>query len=194
MFELRKTLVTLETIHHEGGPVTESPLICGAIGAVVKNPYAGRFATAEELQAGMQTLKPLGLQITEQLLAAMNCQAAAIQAYGKGAIVGEDGELEHAALWHVPGGYAMREVLGEAKAIVPSAVKVAGMGSNLDIPLHHINAAYVRDHFSAIALCITDAPRADEIVFSLAMSNGGRIHARMGGLQASDIKGEDGLR
>ena len=194
MFELRKTLITLETILHEGGPIAESPLICGGIGAVVKNPYAGQFATAEELQKGMQALKPLGLQITEQLLAAMNCSATDIQAYGKGAIVGEQGELEHAALWHVPGGYAMREILGEAKAIVPSAVKVAGMGASLDIPLHHINAAYVRDHFSALELSITDAPRADEIVFCLAMANGGRIHARMGGLQTSDIKGEDGLR
>jgi hypothetical protein len=117
-----------------------------------------------------------------------------IDAYGKGAIVGADGEIEHGALWHVPGGYAMRERLGESRAIVPSAMKVGGLGASLDVPLGHINAAYVRSHFDAITVSVPDAPRAGEIVFVLAMSRGGRVHSRMGGLEVWQVKGEDGLR
>ena len=117
-----------------------------------------------------------------------------IDGYGKGAIVGEAGEIEHGALWHVPGGYAMRERLGEARAIVPSAMKLAGMGAALDVPLGHINAAYVRSHFDAMEIRVPDAPRANEIAFVLAMAKGPRIHSRMGGLEAWDVKGEDGLR
>ena len=117
-----------------------------------------------------------------------------IDGYGKGAIVGAAGELEHGALWHVPGGYAMRERLGEAKAIVPSAKKVGALGCRLDVPIGHINAAYVRSHFDAMEVGIGDGPRPDEILFCLAMTTGPRIHARMGGLATQDVKGEDGLR
>jgi hypothetical protein len=108
--------------------------------------------------------------------------------------VGTAGELEHGALWHVPGGYAMREVLGGTKAIVPSAKKVGGPGTRLDVPITHINASYVRSHFDAMEVGIPGAPAADEVVFILVMTSGGRIHARVGGLKASEIKGEDGLR
>ena len=118
----------------------------------------------------------------------------AIDGYGKGAMVGANGEAEHGALWHVPGGYAMRERLGESRAIVPSAMKVALMGGSLDVPLGHINAAYVRSHFDAMTVTVPDAPKPDEIVFVLAMSKGARIHSRMGGLEVWQIKGEDGLR
>ncbi|MGE0233101.1 MAG: amino acid synthesis family protein, partial [Flavobacteriaceae bacterium] len=97
-------------------------------------------------------------------------------------------------LWHVPGGYGMREVLGGAKAIVPSAKKVGGIGAAIDVPIHHVNAAYVRSHFDAMDVRVPDAPRASELVFVLAMTTGPRVHARVGGLQASEIKGEDGLR
>ena len=117
-----------------------------------------------------------------------------IQSYGKGSIVGEAGELEHGALWHVPGGYAMREALGGALAIVPSAKKIGGIGSRLDIPITHINASYVRSHFDAMEVYVQDAPRANEIVFGLVMSTGGRIHSRVGGLQADQISENDGLR
>ena len=110
------------------------------------------------------------------------------------AMAGEGGELEHTALWHVPGGYAMRERLGEAKAIVPSSMKVGGPGTRVDVPLGHINAAYVRSHFDAMEVGIPDAPRAGELMFALAMSRGPRIHNRMGGLASGDVKGEDGLR
>jgi hypothetical protein len=118
----------------------------------------------------------------------------AVEGYGKGAIVGAAGELEHGALWHVPGGYAMRDVLGGAKAIVVSTKKVGGPGTRLDIPITHINASYVRSHFDAMEVGIADAPRADEIVLALVMTTGARVHARVGGLKASEIKGEDGLR
>ncbi|TIU81546.1 MAG: amino acid synthesis family protein, partial [Mesorhizobium sp.] len=117
-----------------------------------------------------------------------------IDGYGKGAIVGSAGELEHGALWHVPGGYAMRERLGDAKAIVPSAKKVGAFGARLDVPLGHINAAYVRSHFDAMEVGISDGPRPDEILFCLAMTCGPRVHNRMGGLAAGDIKAWDGLR
>ena len=109
-------------------------------------------------------------------------------------MAGENGELEHTALWHVPGGYAMRQRLSNSKAIVPSAMKVAGMGASIDIPLGHTNAAYVRSHFDAYEVNVTDSPRANEIMFCLAMTKGPRIHNRMGGLEAKDILGEDGLR
>uniref|UniRef100_UPI0031383F12 amino acid synthesis family protein n=2 Tax=Ferrovibrio terrae TaxID=2594003 RepID=UPI0031383F12 len=142
----------------------------------------------------MEALKPLGLDLTKRLVAALGNDPKAIEAYGKGALIGAGGELEHGALWHVPGGYSMREILGNAKAIVPSATKVGGPGARIDIPLHHVNAAYVRSHFDAIEFGVADGPRDNEIAFILAMSTGGRVHARVGGLQVHEIKGEDGQR
>ena len=141
----------------------------------------------------MDTLKPLGLEMTDELVDALG-GIEGIDGYGKAALAGEGGELEHTALWHVPGGYSMRERLGAAKAIVPSAMKVGGPGTPIDIPLGHINAAYVRSHFDAMEVRIPDAPRAGEIMFALAMSRGPRIHHRMGGLTVDEVKGEDGLR
>jgi hypothetical protein len=142
----------------------------------------------------MDDLKPLGLEMARRLIAALGGDPAIIEGYGKGAIVGEAGELEHGALWHVPGGYAMRELLGDARAIVPSAKKVGGLGARLDVPITHINASYVRSHFDAVEIGVTDAPRAREIVLALAMTTGARVHARVGGLAAADIQGRDGLR
>ena len=189
---VRKYAVTVEEIFHEGGPAAAVPLKRGAALAVIANPYAGRYV--EDIQGFMDDLKPFGLAMAQRLLAAMGGDAKAIQGYGKGAIVGAAGELEHGALWHVPGGYAMRELLGDAKAIVPSTKKVGGPGTRLDIPVTHINASYVRSHFDAFEIGITDAPKADELLFALVMTTGSRIHARVGGLKASEIKGEDGLR
>jgi hypothetical protein len=127
-------------------------------------------------------------------VAALGGDPKAVEGYGKGAIVGSAGEIEHGALWHVPGGYAMRDVLGGAKAIVASTKKVGGPGTRLDIPITHINASYVRSHFDAMEVGIADAPRTDEIVLVLGMTTGARVHARVGGLKASEITGEDGLR
>jgi hypothetical protein len=190
-FPVRKLLTLVEEIRHDGGPPPDTPRLRGAAIAVVANPYAGRFDP--DLQPGMEDLKPLGLDMTDRLIAAMGGRDG-IDAYGKGAIVGADGELEHGALWHVPGGYAMRARLGESRAIVPSAMKLGGLGASLDVPLGHINAAYVRSHFDALTVMVPDAPRAGEIVFVLAMSRGGRVHSRMGGLEVWQVRGEDGLR
>jgi hypothetical protein len=190
-FELRKTIVTVEEIVHEFGPPPPQPRLRAACIAVVSNPFAGGWRA--ELQPAMERLKPLGLEMSRRLIAALGGRDG-VDGYGKGAIVGEAGEIEHGALWHVPGGYAMRELLGESRAIVPSAAKVAGPGATLDVPLGHVNAAYVRSHFDAMEVRVPDAPRAGEIVFVLAMARGPRVHARMGGLAASEIAGRDGLR
>jgi len=190
--EVRKTMTVVEEILHEGGPPPNRPLLVGACAAVLRNPFAGRYVA--ELQDYMEELKPLGLAMSDKLIAAMGGDPKRIEGFGKGSIVGVGGELEHGALWHMPGGYAMRERLGEAKAIVPSTKKVAEVGGRLDVPITHINASYVRSHFSALEVGVPDAPRADEMVFILVMSTGPRVHHRMGGLKASEIKGEDGLR
>jgi Amino acid synthesis len=190
--QIRKRLLVVEEIFHEGGPVAKKPQRRVAALVVIRNPYAGRYV--EEIEAFMDDLKPLGLEMAGSLVAALGGDPKAVEGYGKGAIVGAAGELEHGALWHVPGGYAMRDVLGGAKAIVASTKKVGGPGTRLDIPITHINASYVRSHFDAMEVGITDAPRADEIVLALVMTTGARVHARVGGLKASEIKGEDGLR
>ncbi|MBT9245787.1 amino acid synthesis family protein [Gemmobacter fulvus] len=190
-FILRKLVVQIEEIHHDGGPAPAQPRLRGAVLAVVKNPFAGRYEP--ELQGAMENLKPLGLQMTDHLIRAMGGRDG-IDAYGKGAIVGAAGELEHGALWHVPGGYAMRERLGESRAIVPSSKKLGPMGASIDIPIGHINAAYVRGHFDAMSVAVPDGPKPDEIVFVLVMAKGPRIHSRMGGLEVAQVKGEDGLR
>lgn len=213
MIEIRRIFTHVEEIRHEFGPVAAVPLLRGAIGVVLTNPFAGRYEP--EILPMMAALDPVGLDMARKLLAAMAVPAERIEGYGKGAIIGAAGELEHGALWHVPGGYAMRELLGwkgdaaayakgqgeektgrpgNALSIVPSTKKVGGPGAALDVPMTHINAAYVRSHFDAIEVRVPGAPLADEIVFVLAMSTGPRIHARVGGLAAAAISKWDGLR
>lgn len=213
MIEIRRVFTHVEDIHHDFGPVASVPLRRGAIGVVLTNPYAGRYEP--NILPMMEALNPLGVDLAERLRAAMNVPADRIESYGKGSIVGSRGELEHGALWHVPGGYAMRELLGwkgdrvaymrgeaEAKSgqpgnglsIVPSTKKVGGPGVGLDVPLTHINASYVRSHFDAIEVRVPGAPAGDELVFILVMSTGSRIHSRVGGLKANEISKWDGLR
>lgn len=213
MIDIRRVFTHVEEIRHEFGPPAAVPLQRGAIGAVLTNPFAGRYV--EDILPMMEALQAVGLDMAQRLRAAMDVPVERIEGYGKGAIVGAAGELEHGALWHVPGGYAMRELLGwkgdrdaykkgqaevksgqpaNALAIVPSTKKVGGPGAALDVPLTHINASYVRSHFDAIEVRVPGAPRADEIVFILAMSTGARVHARVGGLKAADISLWDGLR
>src|SRR5437660_9967353 len=117
----------------------------------------------------MDDLKPLGIEMAQSLVKALGGDVKLVEGYGKGAIVGSLGEIEHGALWHVPGGYAMREVLGGAKALVASSKKVGGPGTRLDVPLTQINASYVRSHLDAKGGGVNDAPRADEILLALAM-------------------------
>lgn len=213
MIEIRRVFTHVEDIHHEFGPVASVPLRRGAIGVVLTNPYAGGYEA--NILPMMEALNPLGIELAKQLRMAMNISVERIESYGKGSIVGSLGELEHGALWHVPGGYAMRELLGwkgdrvaymrgeaEAKSgqpgnglsIVPSTKKVGGTGVTLDVPLTHINASYVRGHFDAIEVRVPGAPAGDELIFILAMSTGARIHSRVGGLKADDISKWDGLR
>ena len=189
---IRKKLTSVEEIFHEGGPVAGQPHRRAAALAVIRNPFAGAYVA--DIESFMNDLKPLGLELAQALIAALGGDAKIVEGYGKGAIVGAAGEIEHGALWHVPGGYAMREILGGAKAIVASTKKVGGPGTRLDVPITHINASYVRSHFDAMEVGLHDAPRANEIVLALVMTTGARVHARVGGLKASEVKGEDGLR
>ncbi|MEK8048669.1 amino acid synthesis family protein [Ideonella sp. DXS22W] len=211
MIDIRRIVTSVEDIFHEGGPCAETPLRRGSIAAVLTNPYAGRYEP--DILPMMEALNPVGLDMAKRLLAAMAVPASDIQGYGKGAIIGAAGEQEHGALWHVPGGYAMRELLGwkgdaaayakgqssggqsgNALAIVPSTKKVGGPGCTLDVPLTHINASYVRSHFDAIEVRVPGAPRPDEMIVILAMSTGARVHARVGGLAADAIAKWDGQR
>lgn len=190
--KVRKTITGVEDVFHEGGPVAEIPYRRGFIVKVIENPFAGRYV--EDIQPFMEDLKPLGKQMAGDLIAAMGVEPSGIEGYGKGAIIGEAGEIEHGALWHAPGGYSMREHVPNSTAIVPSTKKVGGPGARLDVPVTHVAASYVRSHFDAIEVGVEDAPRADEMAVVLVMTTGARVHNRAGGLPASDIKGEDGLR
>jgi hypothetical protein len=213
VIEIRRVFTQVEEIRHEFGPVAAVPLRRGAIGVVLTNPFAGRYV--QDIMPMMDALQPVGIEMAQRLRAAMDVPVERIESYGKGAIVGAAGELEHGALWHVPGGYAMRELLGwkgdraaytagkpeektgqpgNALSIVPSTKKVGPPGAALDVPLTNINASYVRGQFDAIEVRVPGAPAADEIVFILAMSTGYRVHARVGGLLAKDISKWDGLR
>jgi len=213
LIDIRRVFTQVEHIHHEFGPKAATPLVRGAIGVVLTNPYAGRYES--EILPMMDLLEPVGVDMAHKLHAAMDVPLAQIATYGKGAIVGAAGEIEHGALWHVPGGYAMRELLGwkgdraaytagkaekksgqpgNALSIVPSTKKVGPPGAALDVPLTNINASYVRGQFDAIEVRVPGAPASDEIVFILAMSTGYRVHARVGGLRAEDISQWDGLR
>jgi hypothetical protein len=211
LIDIRRIFTQVEDTFHEGGPRAAQPLRRGAIAAVLTNPYAGRYES--DILPMMEALNPVGLDLARRLLAAMDVPADRIQGYGKGAIIGAAGELEHGALWHVPGGYAMRELLGwkgdaaayakgissggqsgNALAIVPSTKKVGPPGATLDVPLTHINASYVRSHFDAMEVRVPGAPRSDEMVVILAMSCGPRVHARVGGLAADAIAKWDGQR
>lgn len=213
MIEIRRVFLHVEEIFHEFGPPAAVPLRRGYVAGVLTNPYAGRYES--DIVPMMTELNDLGVQLAHDLLKRLDVPVERIEGYGKGALIGSAGELEHGALWHVPGGYAMRELLGwkgdraaymagkadgkkgqpgNALALVPSTKKVAGPGATLDVPMTHINAAYVRSHFDAIEVRVPGAPRADELVLVLAMSTGPRIHARVGGLKASDIAQWDGQR
>ena len=191
LVNVRKYKIDVEECWHEGGPRLDSPLRVAVGMAVVANPYAGRYEA--DLLPFMAALRQLGRELAARTLAALG-PGASVQAYGKGAIVGEDGELEHGAVWHEAGGWAMREALGEPKAIVPSAKTIGGAGTRLIVPLGHVQAVYVRSHFGSAEMTLWDGPGRNEILFGLAMATGGRIHARLGGLAAADVVGQDGLR
>jgi hypothetical protein len=190
-YDIRKTALTVETVWHERGPRLATPLLVGTSIAVIRNPFAGRYEA--DLMPFQASLRELGRELAAALIARLG-GAERIEAYGKGIVVGEDGELEHGAVWHEAGGWAAREALGNPKAIVPASKTIGGPGTRLMVPLGHIHAAYVRSHFGTAEMTVWDAPRRDEIAFGLVMATGGRPHARIGGLAVSDISVHDGQR
>ena len=189
--DVRKLVVSTEDVWHDGGPRLETPLRRGWCAAATKNPYAGAYV--HDIEPMMEALKPLGHAMAQRLIEALGGPAA-IQSYGKGALVGLAGELEHGALWHLPGGYGMRNLLEGSHAIVPSTTKIGPAGSSIDIPLHHRVAAYVRSHFDGVTVQLADSPRPGEILLVIAMATGPRPHARVGGLRADEIAKFDGQR
>jgi len=191
VIDVRKLVLSVEDVWHDGGPRNTSPLQRGSIAAILHNPYAGEYVA--EIQPMMEALKPLGREMAQRLIAALGGPKA-IEGYGKGALIGLDGELEHGALWHVPGGYGMRDLLEGSHAIVPSTTKIGAAGASIDVPIHHRVAAYVRSHFDSIEVRVADAPRPDEMLLVIAMTTGPRPHERVGGLRADEIAKFDGQR
>jgi Amino acid synthesis len=191
LIKVRKKLLNIETIYHENGPTPATPVTMGSISVVLANPYAGRYE--EDLQPFVKATTELAMELVPELINALG-GADKIQAYGKGAIVGLNGELEHGAIWHIGGGYPMRSFLPKAKSIVPAAKVVASAGTRLFVPLHHIEACYVRSHFSTIEVGTVDGPRPDELFYTLVMATGTRVHERRGGLRANEISVGDGQR
>ncbi|QHI96920.1 amino acid synthesis family protein [Xylophilus rhododendri] len=191
LIKIRKKLLNIESIYHEGGPARTEPIRIGSIAVVIQNPYAGRYV--EDLSGLVKDATEMAKELVPELLAALG-GADKIQAYGKGAIVGLNGELEHGAIWHEAGGWPMRANLPQAKSIVPAAKVVASAGTRLQIPLHHVEACYVRSHFSTMDVGAIDSPRPDELLYALVMSTGSRVHERLGGLRADKISVGDGQR
>ena len=188
--KIRKRSLISETTYHEGGPLAPIPLKLAAACAVIENPYAGRYEP--DLMPFMAELRSLGTLLAQELIDHLGKEN--IEVYSKAAIVGVDGEMEHGAVWHEAGGWAMRSLLGDPKAIVPAAKAVAQCGYRLMVPLHYIHASYVRSHFNSMEVGIQDAPRPREILFALLMGTGGRVHSRLGGLLKEKVSVHDGQR
>lgn len=191
--DIRKLMVTVDEIHREMGREVAPPTRRAVAVAVIANPYAGRYA--ERLDELTEIGEELGALLGERCVEALGIEPANAQSYGKAAIVGERGELEHAAaILHPKLGAPLRKAVGKGAALVPSAKKVGGPGTAVDVPLGHKDAAFVRSHFDAIEARVPDAPRADEIVVAVAVTDSGRPLPRVGGLQVHEIEGKDGLR
>jgi hypothetical protein len=190
LFAVRKIVVSVEEIHFERGPTPESPAVKGAIAAVVSNPYVGDYA--ENLSPASEELRALGERLGSQLIDHLGGDPHAIESYGKGAIVGSDGELEHGAMWHIPGGGGMRAAIGRGEAIVPSTKKVGPMGARLDMPLTHLEWSYVGSHYDAMEMGVPDGPRPDEMVLMLTMATSGRVNARLAGGFTLEDRGTPG--
>jgi hypothetical protein len=190
---IRKIVTFVEETHSELGKAVQPPTRRAAAAAVIENPFAGRFV--EDLSELMEIGEELGALLAERAIVALGIAGPAAESYGKAAAVGENGELEHAAaLLHPKMGTPVRKVLGKGAALIPSSKKRGGLGVSLDIPLGHKDAAFVRSHFDGMEIRINDAPRANEIIVAIAVTDSGRPLPRVGGLTKEQIKGEDGLR
>ena len=191
--KIRKIVVQVDELREEMGQAMTPPARKALAMAVIENPYAGRYS--ENLDELVTIGEELGALLGERCVKALGIAPGQAQSYGKAAIVGEAGELEHAAaILHPKLGAPLRKAVEKGAALVPSSKKRGGLGTAIDVPLGHKDAAFVRSHFDAIEARVSDAPRANEIVVAVAVTDSGRPLPRIGGLQASDIKGEDGLR
>ena len=190
---IRKIVTFVEETHTEMGRPVNPVTRRAAAAAVIENPFAGRYV--EDLTELMEIGEELGSLLAERAVMALGIPGLAAESYGKAAAVGEDGELEHAAaILHPKLGMPVRKVLGKGAALIPSSKKRGGPGVALDIPLGHKDAAFVRSHFDGMEVRVNDAPRADEILVAIAITDSGRPLPRVGGLTKEQIKGEDGLR
>ena len=190
---IRKLVVQVDETRLEMGRVIDPPTRRALAIAVITNPFAGRYV--EDLAELIAIGEELGALLGQRCVAALGIAPGQAHSYGKGAIVGEAGELEHAAaILHPKLGAPLRKAVDKGAALVPSAKKIGGVGTAIDVPLGHKDAAFVRSHFDAIEARVADAPRADEIVVAVAVTDSGRPLARIGGLQSHEIKGDDGLR
>lgn len=191
--KIRKIVTSVEETHIEMGQMIDPPTRRAAAAAVIENPFAGAFV--QDLALLFDIGEELGQVLTERAVAALGIAGPRVESYGKAAAVGENGELEHAAaILHPKLGAPVRKVLGKGAALIPSSTKRGGPGVSIDIPLGHKDAAFVRSHFDAMTVSINDAPRANEIVVVVAVTDSGRPLPRIGGLTTAEIKGEDGLR
>jgi hypothetical protein len=187
---IRKLVTVIEEILEDGGKAARKPVKKVAAVAVIQNPFAGRYV--DDLEELVKTGEELGDLLGRRAAQALG---APVHSYGKAAVVGESGEYEHAAaILHPTLGTPFRAAVGGGKAIIPSAKKCGGPGTPVDVPLHFKDAAFVRSHFDAMEVRLVDAPRADEILVALAVTDAGRPHARVGGLTVAEAKKEDGLR
>jgi hypothetical protein len=191
--EIRKLVVIVEETRREMGKAVTPATRKAVAMAVIKNPFAGRYA--QDLEPLMAIGEELGGLLGERAVAALGIAPGSAESFGKAAVVGEGGELEHAAaILHPRLGKPLRVAVEKGAALVPSAKKLGGMGTPIDVPLGHKDAAFVRSHFDAVEVRVHDAPRADEILVAVAVTDSGRPLPRVGGLQKHEIKGEDGLR
>ena len=190
---IRKIIVQVDEIHFDGGKAVNPPTRRALAMAVIANPYAGCFS--ESLDELIDIGEELGGMLGERCVQALGIAPEQAQSYGKAAIVGEGGELEHAAaILHPKLGAPLRKAVSKGAALVPSAKKQGTLGTAIDVPLGHKDAAFVRSHFDAMEARVADAPRANEIVVAVVVTESGRPHPRIGGLQAHEIVGQDGLR
>ena len=190
---IRKISVFLDETHKEMGKTISPPTRRAAAVAVIENPYAGAFS--EDLETLMQIGEELGELLGQRAVQALGIEPSAAQSYGKSAMVGENGELEHAAaILHPRLGKPLRAAVEKGAALVASSKKMGSMGQVLDVPLGHKEAAYVRSHFDGMEVSINDAPRANEILVAVAVTDSGRPLPRVGGLEHADAEGKDGLR
>jgi hypothetical protein len=191
--DIRKLVVTVEETHREGGKGISPATRKAAAVAVIANPFAGKYV--EDLTPLIDIGEELGGLLAKRAVAALGIEGGKAESYGKAAIVGEGGELEHAAaILHPKMGKPVREALVKGAALIPSAKKLGTMGTPIDVPLGHKDAAFVRTHFDGMEVRLADAPRTDEILVAIVVTDSGRPLPRVGGLQKHEIKGEDGLR